>query len=682
MMVLLPTTFASMKIFRQHNKGDQIMKKKKRKVAPQKMRQEGLMLFYGIIILAFVILLGRLLYWNLSKGHEFEKKVLVQQRHSSTKIPYERGKIYDSLGKVLATNERYYTLILEPKNILIMEDGENGEKKYKKNKDATLDALETYMGLDQDEVMSVLLENKDSYYLEYQTDLSYDDIADMKAFMAKASEKKAEAKSEKEKKLIEQAELITGVYFVENYRRVYPNDDVGCHVIGFTSSGNKGQWGLEKYYNDELNGVNGRTYVYLDEDRTSETTTREPEDGNSIVTTINLDIQKAIDKRRKEFDSEVGSKMTTITVMDPNSGEILGMTSSYDYDLNDPDDGDVLKQFYNMEEIKKFAENQDKVNKGEELEREKPGEILTTNDAFSSIWKNSVLTDTFEPGSTFKPFTVATALEEDLYEGTEGFSCPGYLVVNNTKIACSHTHGNLEFKDVIAQSCNVALMTMGLREGKEIFTAYQKLFGFGQKTGIDLPGEADTSNLLYPEEKMQNVDLATNSFGQNFNVTTIQMISSFCSLINGGYYYEPHVVKQIKGADGNAIKNVGKTLKKMTISKETSDKMKPLLEETVLTGTGKKAAIKGYSIGGKTGTAEKITEVQKNGKTVYVRNKKDYLVSFIAFTPVEDPQVVIYVTIDEPNVDYQANSGLAVDLERKCMKDIIKILGIKKTKKE
>lgn len=655
------------------------MKRRNDGRTPQKIKFK-LMVILVIIVIAFAVLLGRLLYWNLSKGHEFEKKVLIQQRHSSTEIPYERGKIYDSTGKVLATNERLYTLVLEPKNILTMETDKDGQKVYRENKDVTLKALKDYMGFSEEAVMNALLKNKDSYYLEYKDDLTYDEISGMKKFMEKASEKKAEAESKEEKELIRQAELVTGVYFTEKFHRIYPNDATASHLLGFTSAGNEGQWGIERYYNDELNGINGRNFAYLDEELTMESTRKEPVDGNSVVTTINLDIQKAIEKRRQEFDKNVGSKMTTITVMDPNTGEILGMTNSHDFDLNNPMDESVLRSVYSEADINKFKANQRIVEQGKKLKRKKPGEILTTIDAFSSIWKNSVITDTFEPGSTFKPFTVASVLEENIYQGNEGFSCPGYLIVNKTKIACSHTHGTLEFKDTIAQSCNVALMSMGLKEGKKIFTDYQKFFGFGQKTEIDLPGEANTSNLLYPVDKMQNVDLATNAFGQNFNVTAIQLISGFSSLINGGYYYKPHVVKQIIGADGNVVRNIGKTLMKTTVSKDTTDKLRSMMEETILTGTGKKGAIKGYRIGGKTGTAEKISPVERNGKTYYIRNKKDYLVSFIAFTPVEKPEFVIYVTIDEPHTDFQANSGLAVELERQCMEDIIKITGLKKTK--
>jgi stage V sporulation protein D (sporulation-specific penicillin-binding protein) len=657
------------------------MKKRQKGSSPQKVERR-LALIVFLIFVGFAVLLGRLLYWNLSSGHEFEKTVLNQQNRSSSEINYERGKIYDANGKVLATNERQYSLILEPKNLLVKVENSDGEEVYQESTQKTLEAIEKYLGYSQEDVLAKMEENPDSLYLVYAKELSYDDISDMKKFMEMASKKKANAKSDEEKEEIAWAEQIYGIYFLESYKRIYPNDSVACHLLGFSNSANEGQWGIEKYYNEELNGVNGRKFSYMDEDMNTETTVKDAIDGNSLVTTINLDIQKAIEKRRQAFDDETGSEMTTITVMDPNSGEILGMTTSYDYDLNNPSDETVLQKLYSTEEISTFKANQEIVDEGGTLERTDSSEILTTTDAFSTVWKNSVLTDTFEPGSTYKPFTVASALEENVYDGTEGFSCTGSLTVGSTKIACSHTHGDIEFKDSIAKSCNVALMTIGLREGKEIFTEYQKIFGFGQKTGIDLPGEANTSNLLYSADDMTNVDLATNTFGQNFNVTGIQLISAFCSLINGGYYYQPHVVKQIIDADGNVKQNIDKTLVRTTVSKDTSDKLREMLQETVLSGTGTKAAIKGYTIGGKTGTAEKISEVTVNGKTRRVRNKTDYLVSFIAFTPVENPQYVIYVTIDQPHVDYQANAGLAVELERKCMKDIIKITGLKKSSSE
>jgi len=421
-------------------------------------------------------------------------------------------------------------------------------------------------------------------------------------------------------------------------------------------------------------------FSFLDEELNVETTRIEPVNGNSLVTTIDLDVQKALEENRKAFEEETGAKNVTITAMNPQNGEILGMTSTYDFDLNDPMNEDVLKQKYSDEDIRMFKENQSRLEAGETIERKSASEILTTIDAFSSIWKNSAISDTYEPGSTFKPFTVAASLEESLYDGDEYFYCPGYYTVGNSRIGCSHKHNDIAFSKIVAQSCNTALMQIGLKEGYDMFTSYQKLFGFGQKTNVDLPGEPDTSTLVYNPAKMKDVDLATNAFGQNFNVTAIQLISAFCSVINGGYYYQPHIVKQIVGPDGNVVKNIDKVLMRTTVSGEISEIMRGYLEETVLTGTGKSAAIEGYSIGGKTGTAEKYSPVEReDGSIAYIRNKKDYLVSFIAFTPTDKPEVVIYVTIDEPHVDYQANSGLATRLEKACMEDVVQILGIEKT---
>lgn len=645
--------------------------------------KKKLWLVIGVILALFALVTGRLIYWNVSKGHEFERKVLTQQRYSSTDLPFERGSIYDSTGKLIATNERLYHLILEPKNILLTD--KKGE--YKPNMEATVSALVTYMGLDRDELMEALLANKESYYLVYDKDLpedsegrSYDDVSAMKEFMEKASDKKAEAQTQAEKALIAQAELVTGVRFEEEFHRVYPNGNAACHLIGFTVSGNLGQWGIEQQYNEELNGVDGKSYSYLDEELNVETTRIEPIDGNSLVTTINLEVQKALETNRRNFEQETGAKNVQIIAMNPQNGEILGMTSSFDFDLNDPMNEDVLRQKYSQSEINTFKENQAKVEAGETLERKKPSDILTTIDAFSSIWKNSIISDTYEPGSTFKPFTVAASLEEALYDGDEYFYCPGYYTVGKSRIGCSHKHNDISFSKIIAQSCNTALMQIGLKEGYETFTSYQKLFGFGQKTQVDLPGEVDTSTLVYSPENMKDVDLATNSFGQNFNVTAMQLMSAFCSVINGGYYYQPHVVKQIVGADGNVVKNIDKTLMRTTVSGDVSEQMRRYLKETVLTGTGKTAAIEGYSIGGKTGTAEKYSPIEReDGSIAYIRNKKDYIVSFIAFTPTDNPEVVVYVTIDEPHVDFQANSGLATRLEKACMEDVVKILGIEKT---
>lgn len=644
---------------------------KKTKKMAQFMQGKLFMVFLGII-LVFLVLAGRLIFWNVNKGEEFERIVLGQQGHTSTVIPYERGKIYDCNGKILASNEKVYHLVLEPKNMLKTEKDDTGKTKYAESLTITLDALSKYLDLDKTDLLKTLEENKESYYVQYKRNLSYDQVNSLKEYMNKGSIKVTEDMSEKEKTEIEQASKVTGIYFEEEYRRVYPHKTLACRILGFTVSGNSGSWGLEQQYNDILNGVDGRQYSYLNEELTLETSIENPIDGNSIVSTINYNIQKIIEEELEKYDSKTGSKNTSILVMDPNNGEILGMTSSYPYDLNKPRDTEALLGKYTEAEIKKFEQNQTYEDNGVEIKRESENEVATTLEALAALWRNPILNDTFEPGSTAKPFTVAMGLEENAYKGNEYFLCPGYMQVEDRKINCAHTHGTIAFNKVVSESCNVALMQIGLKLGKQKFCDYQAAFNFGKKTGIDLPGEADTSNLIYTEDKMGSVDLAVNSFGQSFNTTMIQLGAAFSSLINGGYYYEPHVVKQILDANGGVIENIDKKLVKETISAEVSEKMKGYMQDTVVNGTAKSAAVEGYTVGGKTGTAEKLP-----------RDKKRYITSFIGFAPVENPELIVYVVIDEPKLsDQTLGTYEAVKIEQACMERILKELNVPKSSNE
>lgn len=634
--------------------------------------QEKLFIVFLFIILVFLVLAGRLIFWNVNKGEEFERIVLGQQGHTSTVIPYERGKIYDRDGKVLATNEKVYHLILEPKNMLVTETDDTGKTKYAESLTVTLDALAKYLELDKDDILKTLEENKDSYYVQYKRNLSYDQVNPLKEFMNKGSTEVTEDMSDAEKAEIEEASKVTGIYFEEEYRRVYPHKTFACRILGFTVGGNSGSWGLEQQYNDTLNGVDGRQYSYLNEELTMETSTENPTDGNSVVSTINYNVQKIIEEELEKFDSKTGSKQTSILVMDPSNGEILGMASSYPYDLNNPRDTDALLGKYTQKEIEQFEQNQTYEDNGVKIEREDEDEVATTVDALAALWRNPILNDTFEPGSTAKPFTVAMGLEENVYKGNEYFLCPGYMQVEDRKIHCAHTHGTIAFNKVVSESCNVALMQIGLKLGKEKFCDYQAVFNFGKKTGIDLPGEADTSSLIYTEDNMDNVSLATNSFGQNYNVTMIQLGAAFASLINGGYYYEPHIVKQILDSNGGVVENIDKKLVKETISADVSETMKGYMQDTVDNGTAKSAAVEGYTVGGKTGTAEKLP-----------RDKKRYITSFIGFAPVEDPQVLVYVVIDEPKLsDQTLGTYEAVKIEQACMEQILKELNVPKSETE
>lgn len=646
-------------------------KVKKIKRLTDQMRGKLILVFIGIICL-FFILAVRLTYWTVNKGSEFETKVLGQQKHDSSVIPFERGKIYDRNGNILATNEKIYTLVLEPKNILLRK------KKYEAT---TINVLHEYFGFSKKNLKKVIEGNKDSYYVVYKKNMTYDEVAKFQKFLDMADDS-MKGVSDTKKEKIESARQVKGISFEEDYKRIYPYNSLACRILGFTSSGNVGNWGIEQSYNEQLNGVNGRAYYYFNEELDQEQTVKEAKNGNSVVSTIDMQIQKIIEEKLNDFDSKIGSKVTNILVMDPQNGEILGMASSNPYDLNEPMDEKKLLSLYSQSEIdemkaytqEKEAEEASEEESGEESSEETTEQEdkdtekkKTIYDAFYELWRNAIISDTNEPGSTYKPFTVATGLESGALSGNESYFCTGSLMVGKRNIGCSHVHGNITLKDAVAKSCNVAMMNIAFNEGAETFYNYQNLFGFGRSTGIDLPGEAETKNLVYNASNYSNsVTLATNAFGQNFNCTMMQMAAGFCSLINGGNYYRPHIVKQIQNDGGDVVKDVGKEVLRKTVSEETSASIRSYMQETVENGTGTKAQIEGYTIGGKTGTAEKIP-----------RNKKDYYVSFIGFTPVEKPELLVYVTIDEPNVSFQANAGLAVELEKSCMEEIVNVLGIK-----
>lgn len=678
---------------------------KKRKVIKRlttKMRGNLSIVFFGILCL-FLLLIGKLIYWNVRDGSKFKTIVLGQQNHTSTTIAYERGKIYDRNGNILATNEKVYTLVLEPKNIL--KNSTDPEEAL----DATVSALVKYFDFDEENLKDKINENENSYYLVYKEadkELTFEQVEAFNEFLDKKDISYNENTPAAQRAEIIQARHVTGVMFEESYQRIYPYDSLACRVLGFTSSGNQGNWGIEQQYNDVLNGANGRSYYYFNEELTQEQTVKEAVNGNSVVSTIDMQIQQIVEDKLKKFDESIGSKDTNILVMNPQTGEVLAMAGSNPYNLNDPMNEDNLSMLFSKTEIEEMKAYTEKLEKEEEEKSsrqaaetssaeessqqadEKQGQNpeeetteqadtgeeekedqKTIYDGFYELWRNAIISDAKEPGSTYKPFTVAAGFENGTLTGNEEFSCEGSKAVGSRRIGCSHVHGNITLKDAVAKSCNVAMMNIAYKEGAANFYYYQNQFGFGRKTGIDLPGEADTGSLVYNASNYENdVTLCTNAFGQNFNCSMIQMAAGFASLINGGNYYKPWVVKQIQSDKGDIVRDINKELVRNTVSEETSQILRSYLKETVASGTGVKAQIPGYSIGGKTGTAEKIP-----------RNKEDYYISFIGFAPVDNPQVMIYVTIDEPNVDNQANAGLAVDLQRQCMEKILPLLNIEQT---
>lgn len=603
-----------------------IQKKEKQLKKFSSKMQASLLLVFCVVILIFLVLIGRLIFLNNKDGERYAKKVLSQQTYVSNVLPYKRGDIVDRNGTVLARSEKVYNLVIDPKFI---QEKVKEETPYV---EPTINALTSNFDIERTEVEQILSEKKEKRYVILEKGISYDKVD--------AYNKYVEDIKKSDETM---GGNIKGLWFEEEYVRNYPLKTVASDVIGFTSKGNVGNWGIEEYYNEELNGSNGREYGYFDSELNLERTVKPAKNGDTIISTIDANVQKIVENEIYKYNKEVGSKNTAVIVMNPQNGEVIAMASKPSYDLNDPRN---LEKFYTKAEIDKMT----------------PEQQLT---ALNDIWRNFTISDAYEPGSTFKPFTVASSFEEGIVNGTETYVCDGYEEILGVKIRCNKRegHGTITLEQALMLSCNDALMQIVKKEGKQIFSDFVRIFGFGTKTGIDLPGEG--SGLVFTKDQLNPIEIATSSFGQGQTVTMIQLASAFSSVINGGYYYKPHVVKKIVSDTGAVVKNVEPTLVKETVSQKTSDTLREYLYETVKTGTAKTAAVEGYAIGGKTGTAEKAP-----------RGKGNYLVSFIGFAPYENPQMVIYVVVDEPNVAMQADSSIATKMASRIMTKILPFLSI------
>lgn len=604
-----------------------------------KKMQKKLVVLFVIIALLLLGLIVRLMYIEHTSGKKYEKKVLSQQKYDSTVIPYQRGNITDCKGTILATSVDVYNVILDCK-VLNSDSADI---------DPTIDALITcFPQLNETDLRNLITDKPKSQYNVLAKKLSYEEIRafeDMQAAEKEASDKKSGDTEKKGK--------INGVWFEKEYQREYPYGSLASAVVGFTTSGNLGMNGVENSYNSVLNGTNGREYGYLNSDSNFEKTVIDAQNGNDVTLTIDANIQKIVEDKIAAFEEEyrdaaregAGSKHVGVIVMNPQNAEVLAMANYPNYDSSNPRD---LSAYYTQEEIDAMDDD-------------------TELDALNQLWSNFCITYTYEPGSTVKPFTVACGLDTGTLDPNRTFICDGYETISGHDIHCVNTngHGLETVEDALKNSCNDALMQMSYDIGPENFSKYQQIFGFGTKTNIDLPGEARTDSLIYTEDQLSTINLATNSFGQNFNVTMIQVASAFCSIINGGNYYQPHVVKKITDENGNVIQEDNGTLLKKTVSSSTSELLKQYLYATVSDGTGKYAKVPGYSMGGKTGTAQKLPRGQGN-----------YLVSFIGFAPVDNPQLLVYVVVDEPNAEEEFHSTFTQEIAKGIFEETLPYLNI------
>lgn len=607
--------------------------------------QKKLVVLFMLVLLAFAGLFYQLYAITKDSGERYKKQVLSQQRYDSTTLPYKRGSILDANGSVLASSEKVYNVVLDA--VAVSQKEEYLEP--------TLNALKNEFGIDVSGVRSYIAENKEtSRYHVLVRRLSYNEISHF-----------IELQNEEDSN-------IAGIWFEEEYKRVYPGNTLACDVIGFTTSDNQGKYGLEEYYNDVLSGIPGREYGYLNDDSELERRTIAAEDGNTIITTLDANIQSIVEKYLKKFNEEYtdryhkgnGAENVGCIIMRVNTGEILAMASYPNFNLNDTRNTDAL---LGMPLLDKDGKKTGEYVTEETLATLETEDLLYTH--LNALWKNFCISDTYEPGSVAKPFTVAAAIECGSITGNESYNCNGKLFVGDKDIPCHNTYGDgpLTVQEGIERSCNVVMMHVGQKMGRANFAKFQHIFNFGLKTNVDLQGEARTAGLIYSENTLGPVELATNTFGQGFNATMIQMITGFCSMINGGYYYEPHLVSKIVSPSGATIQNIEPRVLKQTVSAETSQRIIEYCN-TVVTGehgTGKTARPAGYMIGGKTGTAETLP--RKNG---------EYVVSFMGYAPADDPEIAIYVVVDRPNVPQQDDAKYATRIVKSILTEVLPYMGI------
>lgn len=602
----------------QYNQGQYSYRRRRRRGKPKRFSRKmciTVFLVFCVCLFTFGVLLFKIYRINSKDGDRYRKEALSQQSYTNTVLNYQRGDVKDRNNTTLAVSVRKYDLVLEPRTL----------GKDEKKKQATVDAIAKTFGVASSVVEEVIQKKPNSMY---------EHIDGLKELPAK--------KVDKFKKQIKK-ERLEGVWFEEVYKRNYPLKTVGASIIGFMNSNNQGTYGVEEQYNSVLNGTTGREYGYFDSNMNLQRTIKEAKDGNSVVLTIDANVQKIIEDEIADFQKNgTGAKTIAMMVMNPKNGEILAMASNSTFDLNDPQN---LASMYSEQKIAAMTDKEE-------------------NENLLSMWSNFCVGSAYEPGSTFKPFTIAAALDENIISGKSTFQCNGVKKVADREIHCSNRngHGMLDLRHALMESCNAALMDIGLGLGRNKFSKYNKLYGFGQRTGVDLPGE--TSGLIHTKEELNPVELATSSFGQTQTVTMVQMLSGFSSLINGGNYYQPHLVKEIQNSNGDVVKTIDPVVVKRTTSEDTSSKLRSYLKSTVEEGTAAPAQVKGYSIGGKTGTAEKRPV-----------SAKKYLVSFIGCEPAEDPEVAYYVIIDEPHVKDQAHSTYATEFSSKVMKRVLPFLG-------
>ena len=602
--------------------------KKAAKGPNQRLRQRTAVLIILILVIGFGAAIARLGYLTVVQGSSLQEDAVGQQLKDTT-IPAKRGTIYDANGKVLAESASVWQVVMAP--IYFKTD---------EQRKAAAEGLSEILGLDYDNVYEKT--TQESYYVVVKRKIEVE-----------ARDKVLELIDT----LSEEYDCGNVIQLLDDYKRYYPQNDLASCVIGFTGSDEQGLEGVEYQYDSYLSGTPGRIITAKNARGTDMPfqyeQNVEAEDGNSIYLTIDETVQSICEKYMKQgiADNNVLNRGVCIA-MDVNTGAILAMVTVDGYDLNDP---------YTLPK-----ETQKKINALSEKKQ-----AQAESEALAAMWRNKAITDTYMPGSVFKMCTASMALEEGKVNDSSTFVCTGSIVVGGETIHCSHLegHGTQNFVQATSNSCNPAFIQIGQLLGINKFCQYYQGFGFSEKTGIDLPGEADDS--FWKEGTMTDVDLAVASFGQNFSITPIQMITACSAVANGGYVLQPYVVSKITDSNGNVIKNVEKKVKRQVVSKATSDKMNEILAYNTETSGASQGYVAGYKVAGKTGTSE------KKGVKVISSFDEDYIASFCGYAPADDPQIAMLVFFDTPSGGAYYGSQVAAPVFINIMSEILPYLEIK-----
>lgn len=562
-----------------------------------------------IFSVAFIGLTGRLAFIQIVNSGEYQKKAMEQWTRD-VKIPSKRGIIYDRNGKSLAVSATSYEILVHPAEI--------------KDPESVAATLSEALGMDKADLVTKLTKKQEAVTIKKQVDAEI-------------------VKSLREKEL-------KGVVYNEGTKRFYPQQNFASYVLGFTNTDNLGQEGVEKTFDKYLNGFPGRNIRMTDahgqELPDSESKYYEPQDGLNLVLTVDEVIQHFAEKAVENTLIEQKAKRVTAIVMEPKTGDILAMAVKNDYDNNNP---------------KKAPESMLDV-----------WDTLTSaqqTEALYKLWRNPAVSDTYEPGSTFKIITTAAGLEEKVVTPEDHFYCSGYVTIAGKRLKCwrSNPHGAETFVQGVQNSCNPVFIEVGQRLGKDRFYKYIKAFGFGELTNVKLLGEAP--GIVRTPNQMGPVELATVSFGQGIAVTPIQLITAVSAAVNDGYLMEPRIAKKLVDNEGNTVHEFEPKAVRQVISKETSATLRSILESVVAEGTGKSAYIPGYRVGGKTGTAQKA----ENG--IYVSGK--YVASFVGFAPANDPKIAVLVVIDEPGGNSYYGGQIASPVVKSIISDTMRYLDVK-----